>query len=204
MNIHRLCIAVLLSICLSACETLFLERQSNDQEALTVIEPAPVIEPSSEPINDAKMGDILFAQTALKTLNYKIGQVDGIWGPRSATAMRAFETDHELLSADGFLSELNLTRLAERAELDRDSFAELSPTPIARGIAALLDKDAPLSDAPQLVILDRDYTMLSKPNPFSEQLSQLAGGAGIYVINLRDGWYEVETKDKQRGFIKAE
>ena len=77
-------------------------------------------------------------------------------------------------------------------------------TPKVRGVTAKLDASTLLSEAPQLVILEKTYPMLAKPNPFSEQINLLNPGAGIYVISLQEGWYEVESADKVRGFIKVD
>lgn len=130
--------------------------------------------------------------------------MDGIWGPRSAQAIRQFEQQYGLPSANGFLSELNLFMLEKVSNTKRVSEPVAPPQPVIRGIAAKLDKSIPLADAPQLVFLEQSQQMLAKPNPFSEQLAELAPGTGIYVISQQEGWYEVESEDKQRGFIKAE
>ena len=50
------------------------------------------------------------AQAELSRLGYDVGPVDGAWGPRSARAMRAFQSDYGL-TPDGVVSEALLDRL---------------------------------------------------------------------------------------------
>jgi len=50
------------------------------------------------------------AQAELSRLGYDVGPVDGAWGPRSARAMRAFQSDYGL-TPDGVVSEPLLDRL---------------------------------------------------------------------------------------------
>jgi hypothetical protein len=50
------------------------------------------------------------AQAELSRLGYDVGPVDGAWGPRSARAMRAFQSDNRL-TPDGVVSEALLDRL---------------------------------------------------------------------------------------------
>ncbi len=50
------------------------------------------------------------AQAELNRLGYNAGPVDGVWGSRSARAMRSFQSDHGL-TPDGVLSEVLLDRL---------------------------------------------------------------------------------------------
>lgn len=172
-----------------------------------VVEPIKTAEPvenrqySPDPIIPAKAVDVRFAQQALSRLGYRIGAVDGLWGPRSATAIRAFESKLTLTSANGHLSELNLHHLENASGLSRENFGTLqisSPT----GVRAKLSRTIPLSEAPQLIIVDREYRVLSKPNPYSSELLILAPGTGIYVISEQDGYFEIESINRKRGFIK--
>lgn len=50
------------------------------------------------------------AQAELNRLGYDAGPVDGVWGPRSARAMRAFQSDHGL-APEGVVSKALLDRL---------------------------------------------------------------------------------------------
>jgi len=187
---------------LSACVTV-------EQEPVVVeppIAPEPVIVPthSSEPIVPANIKDVRFAQQALTKIGYKIGPVDGLWGPRSAGAIRAFESKLELSSANGHLSELNLHELEVASGISRDDFGKLPINKPTLGINAKLDKKTPLSEGPQLIIVDHEYKVLSKPNPYSSELLTLATGTGIYVISKQDGYFEVESINRKRGYIKAD
>ncbi|MBX2849988.1 MAG: peptidoglycan-binding protein [Acidiferrobacterales bacterium] len=195
-------VVILIVFLISSCAT----------EQVVVVEPDVVqvpIEPvlSSLPLEELTEADYRFAQTALEQLGYDVVYIDGIWGPRSAAAIQEFEKDNQLITANGRLSELNITRLSEATRLQRQDFAEtliVQPTNISidkRGIAAKLDPSVPLGQSPQLIITDLSYDILAKPNPYSETITQLPQGAGLYVIGLQEGWYEVETLDRERGYI---
>lgn len=158
--------------------------------------------PSSAPIIKAKESDVVYAQKTLNSLGFKLGTVDGIWGPKSARAIRVFERKYGLNSANGLLSELNLYMLEKVSNTSRQplfstekkSQGDIEEKP---AIARSLPK------TPKLIILDKPLPMLAKPNPFSEEIAKLNVGTGIYIIGLNEGWYEVESENKLRGFIKA-
>ena len=171
-----------------------------------ILEPraAPVeVMPSAQPISQPDKMDVVFAQTGLNQLGFKLGHVDGLWGPRSARAMMIFEKTNSLQTAGGRLSPLNLHMLNKVTGIDRGNLVIPAP-PKRTGLTAKLDKQTPLSAAPQLVITDRDYTILAKTNPYSEKLTQIPSGAGLYILQLREGWFEVESHSGVRGFIKAD
>lgn len=179
----------------------------------TVVEtprPAPTsvkaLKYSAEKIVNAPKKDVRFAQTALRQLGFKIGAIDGLWGPRSARAIRQFELQNDISSADGHLSELNLIWLERMTLLSRTGFESKRNIQKANGanktgIRAQLKEASPLTQGPQLIIVDREYTILTKPNPYSSTLTRIEPGTGIYVINIQDGWYEVESIDRKRGFL---
>ncbi|GAA6137695.1 hypothetical protein NBRC116583_14420 [Arenicella sp. 4NH20-0111] len=170
--------------------------------------PEPIVEApppppplSSEPIKKAERSQILFAQAALSQLGYRIGQIDGLWGPRSANAVRQFESQQEIPSANGFLSELSLDRLAKASGLDPET---VKPQPVLpKGVTAKL-AGKPLSTGPHLVIIERNYDVFSKPNPYSQKLLKLQSGTGIYVISKNDGWYQIESINRKKGYIQAD
>ncbi|RBP48599.1 peptidoglycan-binding protein [Arenicella xantha] len=196
-----LTVALLLTI-LAGCQ---LTKKPQPVEA-----PAPVAAPvvvapiySSAPIKAAPRTLLKFAQTALKKLGYSIGRIDGIWGPRSAQAVRDFEKDRELWSADGHLSELNLHHLAEESGLTLATFeSEKKPEPA--GIARKLRGTAALAKGPQLIIVERVYQVFAKPNPYSATLTKLEPGTGIYVVAKQQGWYQIESMNRIKGYIKAD
>lgn len=199
--IKSIIIGLMISLSLSACTLL---EPTPEPVVASPPPPPPPVKPelSSEPLVDASEVEKRFAQAALKKLGFNVGLVDGIWGPRSATAIRQFELAYQLDTANGHLSELNLTRLKEATNIQQEEI-ELSVTNARKtGIQAKLDTQIPLSESPQLIITDQAYTILAKPNPYSEIATQLAEGAGLYVINLQDGWYQVESLDRVRGYIK--
>ncbi|MEZ0231045.1 MAG: peptidoglycan-binding protein [Planctomycetota bacterium] len=53
------------------------------------------------------------AQARLKNLGYRVGKIDGLWGPRTEGAIRAFQRD-ERLEVTGKLDAATRTRLAAR------------------------------------------------------------------------------------------
>jgi len=162
--------------------------------------PKPVL--SSKPIDRVSEVDIKYAQSALNQLGYKLGAVDGIWGPRSARAIREFELANNIQTAGGRLSELNLTKLSQATSITRQQILSQEQAEKKQGITAKLDKNIPFSQAPQLIITDKPYSLLAKANPYSEVVAQLEPGTGIYVIGLQEGWYEIESLTRQRGFIR--
>lgn len=167
----------------------------------TVEAPPPPPELSSDALKSATRSQILFAQAALTELGYRIGQIDGLWGPRSANAIRQFESQQEINSANGFLSELSLDRLAKSSGLDP---ATVKPQPVLpKGVTAKL-AGKPLSTGPHLVIIERNYDVFSKPNPYSQKILKLQTGTGIYVISEKDGWYKIESINRKQGYIQAD
>ncbi len=159
---------------------------------------------SAEPIVDIDQKDVIFAQSALKAIGYNIGTVDGLWGPRSAKAIREFESSQNIKSADGFLSQLNLNRLASVSNLDPATIsAESIQRPKIQTISSkLIEK--PLSIGPQLIIVEQDYEVFTTPNPFSEKAYNLTAGTGIYVLEENAGWYKVELINRKQGFIQVD
>ncbi len=195
MNLTRVAPLFIILVFLSACEGLGSKKTSNTL-------PPTTYQPSARALVNASQADKLFAQTALNRLGYQVGRVDGIWGPKSARAIRYFEKLNNLQSANGHLSELNLNTLESVGSLKRTD--ELSANPYRpKGISAQIDKRVPLEDAPQLIILKRAYSVFTKPNPYSELITSAEIGAGIYVIRLINGWYEVKVKNNVRGYIRA-
>ena len=191
-------VSILITTLLAGCETPQLE-QSPIEPKISVAKPEPRV---PQPIN-ASIRDIRYAQAALKQLNYNIGWVDGIWGERSATALQKFEQDNGILSAGGKLTRANLLALRKTAKVqESDLNLPLEKPSEPLNIASKLNKESPLEDAPQLILLDKPYPMMEKPNPFSELIAVLQAGAGVYVISTDNGWYEIESLDEQRGYIK--
>lgn len=206
----RKIIALLALICLSACVPITQEPTVTEVPTQTKQTPATQ-KYSAKPIIRAKTIDVRFAQEALSAIGYKIGPVDGLWGPRSAAAIRQFESKQAILSANGHLSELSLHELAIVSGLTPKSTnglprkkvkqKTLSPPP---GVSSKLDSKTPLSAGPQLIIVDHQYEVLSKPNPFSSTLFVLAPGTGIYVISKQGDYFEVESINRKRGYIRAD
>ncbi len=182
--------------------------------------PEPEVSVSTEPVLDTaplanvSKKDIRFAQIALKQLDFDIGKVDGIWGQRSEKALKNFEEQYQVVSAGGKLSEANLYALSQVTDVSQ---SDLEPRPAktseeskwevdreSSNIASKLNsQDASLDEAPELILLDKPYPMMEKPNPFSQMVAVLQPGAGVYVISSDSGgWYEIESLDKQRGFIR--
>jgi len=192
----------------------FLSACTPVAESPIVVEQPVVIERvivptySAEAIIPAAIPDIRFAQEALNKIGFNVGKADGFWGPRSAKGIRAFEAANSLTTANGHLSELNLHNLEVASGLFRKDFSQakkLNPQSATLiGISAKLNKQAPLSSGPQLIIVDQEYTVLSKPNPYSSKLLTLAPGTGIYVISKQDGYFEIESINRKRGYIKVD
>ena len=128
--------------------------------------------------------------------------------------MKNFEEQYQVVSAGGKLSEANLYALSQVTDVSQ---SDLEPRPAktseeskwevdreSSNIASKLNsQDASLDEAPELILLDKPYPMMEKPNPFSQMVAVLQPGAGVYVISSDSGgWYEIESLDKQRGFIR--
>lgn len=189
-----LCVLVL-----SGCETVTIDTDT--EQALIEVETTPAL--TTSPLKNVSTNDILFAQVALKQLNYNIGRIDGIWGPRSQQAIQQFEKIRNIQSANGNLSKANLYAMRKASKLKKNDLSRFATTlPASEGIADKLDKQVALEGAPQLILLDKPYPMMEKANPFSEMIAVLQAGAGIYVISLENGWYEIESLNEQRGYIK--
>ena len=195
MNFIRGSLLFIILLLLAACEGFNSVKDSTANSSTT-------IEFSARAIPNPSRADRLFAQTALNKLGYQVGRVDGIWGPKSARAIRNFENLNNLQSANGHLSELNLNTLESVSSLKRsDELQARLPKP--NSLSAQIDQQVPIEDAPQLIILKQAYSVFSKPNPYSEIIASAPIGSGVYVVSLQNGWYGVEIKSNVRGFIKA-
>ena len=218
----RLCFFILIAMVVASC-------------TVTPPEPEPVPAPPPEPVKTIVLSatplanpskrEIRYAQTALNQLGYKVGAVDGAWGPRSAKAMLAFESAYDLLSANGSLSQLNLAKLSEfsvvqlndivipeqtnsrRPALSKtvtesdakiDGRAEETKTISSQNIL----ESQSLSSGPKLIITDQAYTVLTKPNPFSGVLMKVPAGTGLYIKERQEDWYVIETLDRKSGYIE--
>ena len=197
MTLNRVFIILLFFVLLCSCAI----KQPEPEPAVLV---TPQIQPalSPLPLDNLTDSNYRFAQAVLQELGYNIVYIDGIWGPKSAAAIRQFEIDNQLVTANGRLSELNFTQLSESSDLKQQDFVVSKPLNQKTGIASKLDTQIPLSYSPQLIITDLVYLILIKPNPYSETVTKLPAGAGLYIISLQEGWYEVETLERQRGYIK--
>ncbi len=191
----------LLVLLISACEPIKKEPEIEPLEPIPQEPEKPAF--SSEAIIPAKPDDIKYAQHALNELGFKVGVVDGLWGPRSADGIRRFEAQHDLISANGHLSLLNLHFLEQKSGVSRSNFGK-APLKEPLGVTAKLDPTTPLREGPQLIIVDKNYQVLSKPNPYSSVVLRLAPGTGIYVIAKQDGYFEIESINRRKGFIKAD
>ena len=148
--------------------------------------------------------DILFAQQALKILGYDVGIVDGIWGPRSARAIRRFETVQSLKTANGHLSEINLASLEVVSGIERSNFKKIAAPQKTLEISRKLNEQKQQNpNGPHLIIVDKPFKVLAKPNPYSSELSLLAIGTGVYILDQHeDNWYEIESINRLKGFIQ--
>jgi len=186
---------------LAACETTTKPVvQETPTQAPSTKE---VITFSSTPILNPSKQEVIYAQTALKSLGYSVGGVDGIWGKRSSSAIQSFETNQHLVSANGYLSRLNIKALQESYGAALESVKLPSrKTQKAPTIASKLKSATPNKAAPELIIVEQQYTLMSKANPYSHTLGNIEPGAAIYILSIQNGWYEVETSSKKYGFIQ--
>jgi len=214
---------VILSI--TACGTApepIVEQAPTPLPAPVVVKPKPsppppvVQRPTATPISNPKNSDIIFAQTSLKALGYPIGKVDGAWGKRSESAMRLFEKNQNIESANGKLSKLNLATLqntheplkANKTTQFQTLSSSLSPktdttnNEATSSIANKLSSENPNRNAPELIIVDQVYSVLVKPNPYSATITEIQAGTGLYILSQQSDWYEVETLNNQRGYIR--
>ena len=72
------------------------------------------------------------------------------------------------------------------------------------GITAKLNKRVSLEEGPQLIIVEREYKVYSKPNPYSATLTNIKPGTGIYVVARESGWYKIESLNRLRGYVRVD
>ena len=189
-------LSLLAAMLLAGCETS--QKEPTAEPAIVIAEPVQNA-PHIENVSDK---DIRFAQIALKKLSYDIGEVDGIWGEKSAKALQEFEQNVGIKSAGGKISLANLAALKKVTRVRKSDLEPPKPKPVEPiGISSKLTKEPSLAEAPQLILLDKPYPMMEKPNPFSLMVAVLQAGVGVYVISSENGWYEIESLDQQRGYI---
>ena len=220
-SLRLLPLVILMSM--TACETVpepvaqkTLENTPAELQALPKEIPIPIVQnPISIPILAPKKSDIIFAQSSLKALGYTIGKVDGKWGKRSESAIKLFEQNQQIQSANGKLSTLNIYALQNTHEplktkkvsssgiaaSYRQTQTGATNSPTSSSIANKLSSTTQNRNAPELIIVDHSYSVLIKPNPYSASITTIDAGTGVYVLSQQNGWYEVETLNNQRGYI---
>ena len=188
----------------TACETV--------TDPVVVTEPTKRIEPvkvltNQVPpqliINPSKE-DIIYVQAALKSLGYSVGFIDGIWGKRTESSLLSFEKANQLASLNGKLSDVNFAALKSKHSPSVDKLIQEQSQPQEKSIFSQLKSKTPNRKSPELIITEKTYNLMVKDNPYSEVLSQLKSGTGLYVLSLQNGFYEVETLSKEYGFIKKD
>jgi len=188
----------------TACETV--------TDPVVVTEPTKRIEPvkvltNQVPpqliINPSKE-DIIYVQAALKSLGYSVGFIDGIWGKRTESSLLSFEKANQLASLNGKLSDVNFAALKRKHSPSVDKLIQEQSQPQEKSIFSQLKSKTPNRKSPELIITEKTYNLMVKDNPYSEVLSQLKSGTGLYVLSLQNGFYEVETLSKEYGFIKKD
>lgn len=201
-TIFRNSISLALVVLATACNTT---ERSIEPAAPVTQAPKTAPQLSAAPLESVTDRDIVFAQTALKKLGYKPGVIDGMWGAQSASAMQAFEQQNSIESANGQLSALNLATLSKTAKVLRKDIeiqTKNRPQTKPNGLVSKLDAAESSSAAPQLIILDAPYPVLAKANPYSELVTTLQAGTGVYVLGQQGEWFEIESEEQDRGFIK--
>ncbi len=206
VRVAKITLLVALCTSISACS---LVQRFLSSPAPTPIEPTPsvITVHSSQAIAKASRQQVTFAQQALTKLGYKPGEIDGLWGPRTSDAVKAFSADMGINDAGGFLSELIIHHLSSDSNIDPDTVVAAKHKPKRKrvqpnSIAAKLNGSLS-NTGPQLVIVEKNYQVHSEPNPYSETVTQLDAGSGIYVINRNAGWYKVESINRQQGYIQV-
>lgn len=177
----------------------------------TVVEPVketpkPVVSlPSAEPIVAVSRKEVLFAQSALKKLGYRIKSIDGLWGPRSAQAMRNFEQANNVESANGRISQLNLFMLEKKSGIRISDLHQTKKVKKQKptGLTAQLGTNTDFNSGPKLVIANQNYKLFSQPSTNSSKAKLVTKGTGLFVIGRKKGWYKVESEDKSLGYIQA-
>lgn len=106
------------------------------EQVPVVLAPASVTVPEKRPQLSAQRGDqrVAEAQSLLASLGYSVGTVDGMMGPRTETALKAYERKSGL-KVDGRVDDQLMTRLrndARSAPRGNESTATETPAPPAR------------------------------------------------------------------------
>lgn len=177
------------------------------EEPVVVKEVPVVVMPSAKPIKNTSRKEVLFAQSALKKLGYNIRTVDGLWGPRSAQAMRLFEQQNNFQSANGHLSQLNLFHLEKQSGIRVNDVRQPKPTKKKKrraGLTAQLGSQTNFKTGPKLVIANQNYNLYKKPSLKATKPVLITKGTGLFVIGKQNNWYKVESEDKARGYIRAQ
>lgn len=198
-------LSALCLLLLSACETIPTPEPTPTVDA-------PVQEQPAQPFVIPTKADVLFAQTVLRELGYRSGPRDGIWGPRSSTALELFQIENKLPLSDGRLSSQILNTLQDLTAHKRDKFEQLAAnltetekaTQPQFGIASQLAELEPLSTGPQLIITDRPYHIFTKENPYSDVVAIVPKGTGIYIVSEQNNWYKIEATTGHAGYITGQ
>ncbi len=166
-------------------------------------------------IENPNRRQVLFAQSALSKLGFNVGSVDGIWGPRSASAMRRFEAQQKITSTKGFLTDINLNQLTKVSGLKQSDFSQTKNSQSksrpadsakvipAQGISKKLKGKLSIT-GPQMVIIENTYSVFTQPDSKSDKTLTLQPGAAIYILSNQKGWYEIESINRRKGYIQAD
>jgi len=183
---------------LSACQLTPKEEPVPPPPAVKPIDPELL-----KPIDKLSAKDAYFIQKALKRLGYRPGPIDGIWGPRSASALEEYQSDNTLLTANnqGRPTYHIINKLEAQSGLDRSGIVIAKPKPKISPSLRQIAETAQQKKTPQLVFIKRPLEMKTKANPYSKRLRRLNKGTGIYVIGTQEDWIHIETRDLVRGFV---
>lgn len=132
------------------------------------------------------------------------------------TAKRYFEEARDLYPAepnvDSYLSLIHRVEAKREARLQAPSGGtpptEPEEAPRQKGprTSAKPPEEAPAGEAGESRSLTatQDSSLYDAPSPFAAKVGSLSAGTHVSRIREAGGWYEVETRDGRRGYVRAE
>ena len=157
-------------------------------------------------IRPGNRGDAVLAlQEALTALKYYKGKVDGIYGPGSQNAVRAFQKDHKLAS-DGIVG----TKTFQALDKARQESGAPAPTvtqppaqPVGPTVTPSLPFETPEAPAtyPYNTTAAASVNLRKRASTTSMRILTIPQGAAVSVLEDNGGYLKVSYKNKYEGYV---
>lgn len=160
-------------------------------------------------IRPGNRGDAVAAlQTILTNLKYYKGKVDGIYGPGSQNAVKAFQKDNKL-SSDGIVGAKTFQALEKAQQgsgVELPTATQAPQTPVLPEVTPSLPYEAPEAPAtyPYNTTASASVNLRKRASTSSMRILTIPQGATVTVMEDSGGYLKVNYKNKYTGYVVKE